>query len=65
MKGKRWLQFLVSAVSLVLSLGLDLYYPHVKDVLCTALPIKRFGDDGDRYQPDRTSQPQRQEEMIK
>jgi hypothetical protein len=44
MERKRLWQFIVSAVSLVISLGLDLYFPQVKDVLCTALPVRDYGN---------------------
>jgi hypothetical protein len=47
---KKWFRFIVSAVSLVLSLALDLYYPDVKDVLCTNLPVRGLAN---RDNPDR------------
>jgi hypothetical protein len=38
MERKTWLQLIVSALSLVLSLVLDLHYPHLKNLVCTDLP---------------------------
>jgi hypothetical protein len=54
MEKKRWFHFIVSAVSLVLSLALDLYYPDVKDVLCTNLPSNRANHPDNNNTTDRT-----------
>jgi hypothetical protein len=55
----------VYAVSLVISLVLNMYRPDVKDVLCTVIPVTGSGNEGDRYQPSRTSHQQQPMEMIK
>jgi hypothetical protein len=44
-ENKKWLRLIVSGLSLVLSLALDLYYPHVKDALCTAMPGSSINPD--------------------
>jgi hypothetical protein len=52
MEKKRWYQFIVSAVSLVLSVALDLYYPDVKSALCTNLPTARVNHPNSGEWPD-------------
>jgi hypothetical protein len=54
MERKKWLQLIVSGLSLVFSLALDLYYPHVKDALCTILPTSNLADQNNYYSGDRT-----------
>ncbi len=65
MEKKKWLQLIVSGLSLVLSLALDLYYPHVKDALCTILPTTNQNSPNS-YNPDVRSGTNRESmEMIK
>jgi hypothetical protein len=39
-------QFFVSAASLVFGLGLEVYFPQVRNAVCTALPSIRMSDFG-------------------
>jgi hypothetical protein len=65
MEKKRWLQLIVSGLSLVLSLVLDLYYPHVKDALCTILPTSNIADRNNDNYGGRTDLNRYQTERIK
>lgn len=56
MESKLLWRFIVSAASLVFGLGLDLYFPQVKDAVCTALPGIRLNNldnygTSDRLEP--------------
>lgn len=56
MERKKWFSFVVSALSLVFGLVLEVYFPQVKDAVCIALPgIRPSNFDGlghsDRIEP--------------
>jgi hypothetical protein len=41
---EKWQQYTVYALSLLISLGLDLWFPSVKNVLCTPIGIGGLGN---------------------
>ena len=54
-----WLQFFVYLSSLVISLGLNLYFPDVLHVLCNPIPLGNLSDRNSYPTIDRTPSNQR------
>jgi hypothetical protein len=65
MERKKWLQLIVSGLSLVFSLALDLYFPQIKTVVCTTLPSTNQNDQNNYYSGDRTQVNRNQNERVK